>query len=175
MSESDDDKGGKKNPLEPSAEVGPGEIGSGEKRSGRVAYDSRGNPIWEWQLETGVYSRDVTTQKLRKLDLGDLSIADSGIHPKPPDPQPAAAPRPGGDPRQRGVAPPASIAKPAPLPPRAPASSAKPSEAGNRPGGGFNPYHRSCSPAGGGSNPYDTITDPRAAAACVIQHQLHCV
>jgi hypothetical protein len=81
-----------------------------DKRSGRVAYDSRGNPIWEWQLETGVYSRDVSTQKLKKLDLGDLSIAETARHKKPsglenPD-QPPGAP-----------------AKKAPLP-----------------GGGFNPY-----------------------------------
>lgn len=155
MSESDDDKGGKNNPPEPPSEIGRGEIGSGEKRSGRVGYDSRGNPIWEWQLETGVYSRDVTTQKLRKLDMGDLSIADSGIYPKPtPDPQPAAASRPGGDPRQKGLTPAAPTAKPAP-PPRTPASSGRPSDAGTRPGGGFNPYDRSSSPVGGGSNPYD--------------------
>jgi hypothetical protein len=55
----------------------------GTKRSGRVAYDSRGNTIWEWQLETGVYTRDVNTQKLKKLDLGELSIADTVIQKKP--------------------------------------------------------------------------------------------
>lgn len=54
-----------------------------EKRSGRVAFDARGNPVWEWQLETGVYSRDVSTQKLKKLDLGDLSIAETAKHKKP--------------------------------------------------------------------------------------------
>ncbi len=54
-----------------------------DKRSGRVAYDSRGNPTWEWQLETGVYSRDVSTQRLKKLDLGDLSIAETARHKKP--------------------------------------------------------------------------------------------
>jgi hypothetical protein len=53
------------------------------KRSGRVSFDSRGNSVWEWQLETGVYSRDVNTQKLKKLDLGDLSIAETGIQKKP--------------------------------------------------------------------------------------------
>lgn len=57
------------------------------KRSGRVAFDARGNPIWEWQLETGVYSRDVTTQKLRKLDLGDLSLVETATHKKLPDPE----------------------------------------------------------------------------------------
>ncbi len=69
-----------------------GESGT-EKRSGRVAFDSRGNPVWEWQLETGVYSRDVSTQKLKKLDLGDLSIAETASHKKPSgleDPQPPA-------------------------------------------------------------------------------------
>ncbi len=58
-----------------------GEKGS-DKRSGRVAYDSRGNPTWEWQLETGVYTRDVSTQRLRKLDLGELSLAETAKHPQ---------------------------------------------------------------------------------------------
>ena len=47
------------------------------KRSGRAGVDERGNSVWEWQLETGVYSRDISTQKLKKLDLGDLSIAET--------------------------------------------------------------------------------------------------
>lgn len=55
----------------------------GEKRSGRVGFDDRGNSVWEWQLETGVYSRDVNTQRLKKLDLDELSIADTAIHKKP--------------------------------------------------------------------------------------------
>ncbi len=53
------------------------------KRSGRAGVDERGNSVWEWQLETGVYSRDISTQKLRKLDLGDLSIAETATHPRP--------------------------------------------------------------------------------------------
>lgn len=59
------------------------------KRSGRAGVDDRGNSVWEWQLETGVYSRDISTQKLRKLDLGDLSIAETASHQKPS----AAAPK----------------------------------------------------------------------------------
>jgi len=55
-----------------------------DKRSGRIAYDERGNSVWEWQLETGVYSRDISTQRLKKLDLNDLSIADTAIHQRPP-------------------------------------------------------------------------------------------
>lgn len=57
--------------------------GSGEKRSGRVAFDDRGNSVWEWQLETGVYSRDVNTQRLKKLDLDELSIEDTAARRGP--------------------------------------------------------------------------------------------
>jgi hypothetical protein len=53
------------------------------KRSGRPGVDERGNTVWEWQLETGVYSRDISTQKLKKLDLGDLSIAETASHQRP--------------------------------------------------------------------------------------------
>ncbi|HEY7642470.1 MAG TPA: hypothetical protein VH814_22240 [Steroidobacteraceae bacterium] len=54
-----------------------------DKRSGRAGVDERGNSVWEWQLETGVYSRDISTQRLKKLDLGDLSIA-TGAYDRPP-------------------------------------------------------------------------------------------
>jgi hypothetical protein len=74
-------------PKDPKPGVKPGEEptepASEGKRSGRVSFDSRGNSVWEWQLETGVYSRDVSTQKLKKLDLGDLSIAESAIQKSP--------------------------------------------------------------------------------------------
>src|SRR5690349_17081504 len=54
-----------------------------DQRSGRVTQDERGNSVWEWKLETGVYSRDINTQRLKKLDLNDLSIADTATHPRP--------------------------------------------------------------------------------------------
>jgi hypothetical protein len=56
---------------------------SEQKRTGRVGFDDRGNSVWEWQLETGVYSRDVNTQKLKKLNLDELSIADTGLNKRP--------------------------------------------------------------------------------------------
>src|SRR5690606_32219930 len=70
--------------------------GPSGKRSGRVAFDERGNSVWEWQLETGVYSRDISTQRLKKLDLNDLSIAETATHPRPPGlPEPRGSkPRP---------------------------------------------------------------------------------
>lgn len=90
-----DDKGPHKKADQTPSVGAPGT----EKRSGRVAFDARGNPIWEWQLETGVYSRDVSTQKLKKLDLGDLSIAETASHKKPDldrQAQGAKASMPGG-------------------------------------------------------------------------------
>jgi hypothetical protein len=69
------------------------------KRSGRAGVDERGNSVWEWQLETGVYSRDISTQKLRKLDLGDLSIAETASHQRPAgieEKQPVKRQQPGG-------------------------------------------------------------------------------
>ena len=67
------------------------------KRSGRAGVDERGNTVWEWQLETGVYSRDITTQRLKKLDLGDLSIAETAKHPTP-----SGLSEKGAEPKKRG-------------------------------------------------------------------------
>jgi hypothetical protein len=96
------------------------------KRSGRAGLDERGNSVWEWQLETGVYSRDISTQKLRKLDLGDLSIAETASHQRP-----AGLGEKDADKNREKVQ-------------------------RELPGGGFNPYDNSTgvgSEAGG--NPYD--------------------
>ena len=87
-----------KQSQEPPASPEPANDPNADKRSGRIAYDERGNSVWEWQLETGVYSRDITTQRLRKLDLDDLSIADTAIHQRPPglDQPQSRKPQPGG-------------------------------------------------------------------------------
>jgi hypothetical protein len=90
----DDPKSGK--PDQPERATESAEKSAESKRSGRVSFDSRGNSVWEWQLETGVYSRDVSTQKLKKLDLGDLSIAETAIHERPKGLELEDAPAPGG-------------------------------------------------------------------------------
>ena len=89
---------GDKRSQESARQAPPAEDPQADKRSGRIAYDERGNPIWEWQLETGVYSRDISTQRLKKLDLNDLSIADTAIQQRPPglDDPAARKPMPGG-------------------------------------------------------------------------------
>jgi hypothetical protein len=92
-----------KDPKRTQGEAPGEEAPKQEKRSGRVTFDSRGNSVWEWQLETGVYSRDVSTQKLKKLDLGDLSIAETAIEPGPLSLQ-DDAPGGGFNPYDRGAA-----------------------------------------------------------------------
>lgn len=51
----------------------PGEA----KESGRVAFDARGNPVWEWKTATGMFDRNVSTQRLKKLEAKELSLLDT--------------------------------------------------------------------------------------------------
>lgn len=73
-----------KDPKDQPPGPGPAVTTGSDKRSGRISYDERGNSVWEWQLETGVYSRDISTQKLKKLDLDELSIAETAVNKRPP-------------------------------------------------------------------------------------------
>ena len=38
-----------------------------DRKSGRVAFDERGMPTWEWRIDTGTFSREIDTQRLRQL------------------------------------------------------------------------------------------------------------
>jgi hypothetical protein len=53
----------------------------GEKSTGRVKFDARGNAIWEWQVATGAFTMEVSTQRLQKLENPALSIADDSPTP----------------------------------------------------------------------------------------------
>jgi hypothetical protein len=64
-------------PAEPSPKKDAGR----EKTTGRVKFDDRGNAVWEWQLETGSFGLDVSTQRLQKLANPTLSIADDAPAP----------------------------------------------------------------------------------------------
>ena len=79
---------------------------SEDRRSGRVAFDARGNAVWEWSMSTGVFARNVDTRRLKKLQENDLKIAEEptpktgkGVQAPPPRP-------PGGgfDPYNSGAA-----------------------------------------------------------------------
>jgi len=64
-------------PAEPSSNSAAG----GEKSTGRVKFDERGNAVWEWQVETGAFGLEVSTQRLQKLQHPALSIADDAPTP----------------------------------------------------------------------------------------------
>jgi hypothetical protein len=52
--------------------------------SGRIAFDSRGNAVWQWRTETGDYKSDVDTQTVRALqDATDVRLGGA------PTPSPA--------------------------------------------------------------------------------------
>ena len=47
--------------------------------SGRIAFDDRGNAVWEWRTDNGTYKTDVDTQKVKAIQesTGDsLSLED---------------------------------------------------------------------------------------------------
>jgi hypothetical protein len=44
--------------------------------SGRVQFDDRGNAIWEWAVGSGAFGREVSEDRLKKLENPELAIAD---------------------------------------------------------------------------------------------------
>lgn len=51
------------------------------KQSGRVKFDDRGNAIWEWSVSTGAFGREVSTDRLKKLENNALSLAEDAPSP----------------------------------------------------------------------------------------------
>ena len=49
--------------------------------SGRIAFDARGNAVWEWRTETGEFKSDVDTQTVRALQEG--TNGKLGVVPTP--------------------------------------------------------------------------------------------
>lgn len=62
----------KSSPAEPKADA---------KSTGRVQFDSRGNAVWEWSIATGAFGREVSTERLHRLEHPALSIADDAPTP----------------------------------------------------------------------------------------------
>ena len=81
----------------------PGKSGE-ERKSGRVRFDERGQAVWEWAVQTGMFDRNASTQRIRALTEapGKLEIAET------PTPATAAKAKPAsGNPYER-----ASVARP---------------------------------------------------------------
>jgi hypothetical protein len=59
------------------------------KTSGRVQFDARGNAVWEWSVATGAFGREVSTDRMKKLENNALSLAEDaptpfdGVKPNP--------------------------------------------------------------------------------------------
>ncbi len=51
------------------------------KKTGRVQFDDRGNAIWEWSVATGAFGREVSTERLQKLENPGLSLAEDAPTP----------------------------------------------------------------------------------------------
>jgi hypothetical protein len=49
--------------------------------TGRVKFDDRGNAVWEWSVATGAFGRDVSTERLQRLEHPALSIAEDAPTP----------------------------------------------------------------------------------------------
>ncbi len=49
--------------------------------SGRVKFDDRGNAVWEWSVATGAFGREVSTERLKRLENPALSIAEDAPTP----------------------------------------------------------------------------------------------
>src|SRR5580698_9038766 len=52
-----------------------------KKESGRVQFDERGNAIWEWAVSTGAFGREVSTERMKKLENPGLSLAEDAPTP----------------------------------------------------------------------------------------------
>jgi hypothetical protein len=72
-------------PLPKAAPAGAGKASAPEapepKKTGRVQFDERGNAIWEWSIATGAFGREVSTERLQKLENPGLSLAEDAPTP----------------------------------------------------------------------------------------------
>ena len=46
--------------------------------TGRIIFDDRGNATWEWRTETGTFSRNIDTVRVRALqDAADVKLSET--------------------------------------------------------------------------------------------------
>jgi hypothetical protein len=77
-------KPGADGPGKTSAQNADSDIGVDARsngRTGRVKFDDRGNAIWEWSIATGAFGREVSEERLQRLEHPALSLADDAPTP----------------------------------------------------------------------------------------------
>ena len=52
-----------------------------EHPSGRIVHDERGNAVWDWIKDTTRSAIDSTSRLLKKLEVPELTMEDTGNHP----------------------------------------------------------------------------------------------
>ena|SRR5579859_6934235 len=72
-------KPGAPRPAAPKSDVGAPSASTNQ--SGRVQFDERGNAVWEWSVATGAFGREVSTERLQKLENPGLSLAEDAPTP----------------------------------------------------------------------------------------------
>jgi hypothetical protein len=53
-----------------------------DRPAGRVRHDERGVAVWDWAVATGEFATLSATHALKKLEIGELKIAETGRTPK---------------------------------------------------------------------------------------------
>jgi hypothetical protein len=76
----------KENSKSSSAPDSAGKPGAPEPKAkaagtGRVQFDDRGNAVWEWSVATGAFGREVSTERMQRLEHPALSLADDSPTP----------------------------------------------------------------------------------------------
>ena len=47
------------------------------KSNGRVRHDDRGNAVWDWAIDTGMFNTLSASAILRRLDVSELKMQES--------------------------------------------------------------------------------------------------
>ena len=81
MSKDDSNPSGKPGADGAGKSTAPDPKGEAKKTSGRVQFDDRGTAVWEWSVATGAFGREVTSERLQKLEHPALSIAEDAPTP----------------------------------------------------------------------------------------------
>ena len=90
----------RKDPKPNAPPAKPGE----ERKSGRVRFDERGQAVWEWAVQTGMFDRNASTQRIRALTEApvNLQLDETATTTKPAQAKPTT-----GNPYER-----VAVAKP---------------------------------------------------------------